>query len=277
MHALQYRGDTLEAHARINARARQRRHGAVGAALELHKHQIPYLDVAIAVFLRRARGATPHLGAVVVENLRAGSARARVPHGPEVVLIAHARDAIRGHADLVAPDLLRLVVAVVDRDPELFRREAKALRQQRPGKANRIVLEVIAEGEIPQHFEEGVVTCGVTDVLEIVVLTPGPHAALAGDRALIAPLLPPREHVLELHHARVSKQQGGVVPGHEGAARHDLMAVLLKELKEGAANVRAFHSDSSAWGSAMQRGRRCPGSRAVYAMPWAPGNAGSPL
>ena len=73
MHALEHRGDALEAHARIDARARKGRHGAVGAALELHKHQIPNFDIAIAVFLRRARGTTPHLGAMVVEDFRAGT------------------------------------------------------------------------------------------------------------------------------------------------------------------------------------------------------------
>ena len=93
----------------------------------------------------------------------------------------------------------------MDRNPELLRRQAKALRQQRPGKANGVLLEVIAEGEIPQHFEEGMVPRRVAHVLEIVVLSPGPHAALAGNGAVIAPLFPPREHVLELHHARVGE------------------------------------------------------------------------
>ena len=153
---------------------------------------------------------------MVVEDFRAGTTGARVPHGPEVILITHASDAISGHADLIAPDLLRFVIAIVDRYPELFRRQAKALRQQRPGEANRVMLEVIPKGEIPQHFEEGVVARRIADVLKVVVLPPSPHAALAGDRSVIASLFPPREHILELHHACIGKQQGGIVSGHKG-------------------------------------------------------------
>ena len=170
-------------------------------------------DIAIAVFLRRARGTTPHLGAMVVEDFRAGTTGARVPHVPEVVLITHASNAISGHADLIAPDLLRFVIAIVDRYPELFRRQAKALRQQRPGEANRVSLEIIPKGEIPQHFEEGMVARRIADAS---LYSPSPHAALAGDRTVVASLFPPCEHILELHHACIGKKQGGIVPGTRG-------------------------------------------------------------
>ena len=36
-----------------------------------------------------------------------------------------------------------------------------------------LLLEVIAEAEIAEHLEEGVVARGVADIVEIVVLAPG--------------------------------------------------------------------------------------------------------
>ena len=51
VHALHHGRDTLETHARIHGRLRQRRQRAVGRAVELHEHEVPDLDVAIAVFV----------------------------------------------------------------------------------------------------------------------------------------------------------------------------------------------------------------------------------
>lgn len=40
------------------------------------------------------------------------------------------------------------------------------------------MFEVVAEAEVTQHFEEGVVTRGVTDVFRVVVFTARTHATL---------------------------------------------------------------------------------------------------
>jgi hypothetical protein len=60
-----------------------------------------------------------------------------------------------------------------------------AKRSVRSVQAKRIAscLEVVAEAEVAEHLEEGVVPGRVADVLEIVVLAAGPHAALRADRA----------------------------------------------------------------------------------------------
>ena len=269
VHALQYRSNALKAHPRVHARARQGGHGAVGAALKLHKDEIPDLDVTIAILFRSPRGAAPNLWPVVIENLGTGAAGARIPHGPEIILVAHAGNAVGGNTDVVAPKLLGLVIAVMDRHPELFRRQTKTLREEGPGEADGITLEVIAKGEVPQHFKEGVMASGVAHVLEIVVLTPSADAALTGYGSVIGPLLSTREDILELDHPRVGKEQGGIVSWHQGTAGHDLMTVFPEELEEGAANIRAFHGDSSAWGSAGQRAKRCDGQPRSIRHGWA--------
>ena len=51
VHVLQHRGQALEAHAGVNAGLGQRRHHARGVAAELHEHEIPDLDIAVAVLV----------------------------------------------------------------------------------------------------------------------------------------------------------------------------------------------------------------------------------
>ncbi len=98
-------------------------------------------------------------------------------------------------------------------------------------------LEIIAEGEIAQHLEEGVVAGGVADVLQIVVLAAGAHAFLRRGGAHVVALLDAGEDVLELHHAGIGEHQGGIVARHQRARRHDLMAVALEIVEKSPPNV----------------------------------------
>ena len=69
VNVLQNRGEALHTHAGVNRRFRQRQHRAVfDLAVELHEHEVPNLDEAVAVFVRRARWAASDVRAVVVEN-----------------------------------------------------------------------------------------------------------------------------------------------------------------------------------------------------------------
>ena len=53
--ALQHRGDALEPHAGVDRRLRQLDALAAGKLLELHEHQVPDLDEAVAVGIRASR------------------------------------------------------------------------------------------------------------------------------------------------------------------------------------------------------------------------------
>ena len=106
--------------------------------------------------------------------------------------------------------------------------QAEILRQQVPRQLDRAFLEVVAEREVAQHLEEGVVAGGVADILEIVVLAAGAHAFLRRRGAAVGPLLEAGEDVLELHHAGVGEHQRRVVARHERARRHDLVAVAAE-------------------------------------------------
>ena len=91
---------------------------------------------------------------------------------------------------------------------------------------------------------------GVADIVEVVVLAAGAHAFLRGGGALIGPLLDAGEDVLELHHAGIGEHQGRVVARHQRRRRHDLVAVLGKEVQKGRpdlVNAAHVHPIAKAW------------------------------
>ena len=89
------------------------------------------------------------------------------------------------------------------------------LGEQFPGVAYGLALEVVAEAEITQHFEEGVVARRVADVFEVVMLAAGAHAALRRGGPLVGSRFFAGEYIFELHHARIGEEQCGVVARHQ--------------------------------------------------------------
>jgi hypothetical protein len=251
---LQHRRDSLEAHPGIDRGLGQRMHDAVFVAVELHEDVVPDLDVAVAVFLGRAGRAAGDLRAVVVEDLGAGAAGTGVAHHPEVVgrvaralVVADTDAALHRHADLFRPDVVGLVVLGIHRDPELVRRQLVDIDQQFPGVLDGVALEIIAEAEVAQHLEEGVVARGVADVFQVVVLAAGAHAFLRGGGAVVAALVEAEKDILELVHPGVGEQQRGVVVRHQRAGSHDLVAFRGEEVEELLADFGAFHGGARPW------------------------------
>src|SRR3546814_6657947 len=83
--SLKHGGVALEAHAGVDRRPRQVAPRLLVDLLELHEDEVPDLDEAVAVLVRAARRTASDVGAVIVEDLRAGPAGAGVTHSPEVV------------------------------------------------------------------------------------------------------------------------------------------------------------------------------------------------
>ena len=94
---------------------------------------------------------------------------------------------------------------------------------------------------------------GEADVLEIVVLSAGAHAFLHGNRALVIALLESKEHVFELVHARIGKEQSRVANGHKRRAAHNAMSVLREVIQKCTAN---FVSCEHLCGFVSNYGRR---------------------
>ncbi|CCJ89598.1 hypothetical protein BN132_1526 [Cronobacter turicensis 564] len=241
VNVLQHRGDTLKAHAGIHGRLRQRFHGAVSLTVKLHKHDVPDLNVAIAVFFRATRRAAPDVVAMIVENLGARAARAGIAHLPEVVgrvrrafVIADTDNTFARDPDFFFPDFVSFVIGFVDGHPQAIFRQVKPLRagQQLPGVLDSVMFEVVTEAEVAQHFEEGVVAGGVTDVFQVIVLTTGAHAALRGRRAGIITLVETKEYILELVHPGVGKQQSRVIIRDQRATGDYLVSLAMEKVEK---------------------------------------------
>jgi hypothetical protein len=166
-----------------------------------------------------------------------------VGHLPEIVrrvaralVVADADDALDGHADFLGPDVVGFVVLVVDGDGQLVGGQAVDLGQELPRVVDRVALEVVAEAEVTQHLEEGVVARRVADVFQVVVLAAGAHAALHRGRARVRARVGAEEDVLELHHAAVRQQHGRIITRHQGAGPNDRVAFGFEEFEEFVAN-----------------------------------------
>ena len=83
-----------------------------------------------------------------------------------------------GQAGDFLPEIERLVVVDIDRHHQPVGRHAELFGDQLPGKLDGALLEIVAEREIAEHLEEGVMARGVADIVEIVVLAAGAHAFL---------------------------------------------------------------------------------------------------
>ncbi len=253
MNALQHRGDALQPHAGVDARLGQGMHDAGLVAIELHEDVVPDFDVAVAILVFAAGRAAPDVLAVVVEDLGARAAGAGVAHHPEIVrgvaralVVADADHALRRHADFLRPDVVGLVVLGIHRDPELVGRQAIDIDQQFPGVLDGVALEIVAEAEVAQHLEEGVMPRRVADVFQVVVLAAGAHAFLRRRGAVVAALVEAEEHVLELVHPGVGKQQRRIVVRHQRTGGHDLVALRGKKIEELLADFGAFHGGTQA-------------------------------
>ncbi len=228
--ALQDGGDALKPHAGIDGRLGQIDPRRLVDLLELHEDEVPELQEAIAVFLRRARRAADDRLALIVEDLRAIAARADRAHGPEIFLMPD--DSLVRQAGDLLPKTARHVVARIDRHPEPVLRKTELLGDEVPGELDCTLLEVVPEGEVAEHLEEGVVARGVADIVEVVVLAAGAHDLLRGDRARVRRLRFAGEIVLELDHAGIGEYQRRVVARDERPGRHAFVPLAGEVVQE---------------------------------------------
>ena len=207
-HALYDGGEPFEAHAGIDIFMGQRREVAGLVAVILHKDEVPYLQVTVAVAANGAgRLAAGELLSLVVNYLRAGAAGTYRSRRPEVVVRAEAEDALLRKADLLMPDVVGLVVVKIDGGVEPVGIEADALGEELPGPGNDLRLEIVAEAEIAQHLKKGMMARRASDVFNVVRA----HALLRGRRACHLRRLQTEKVRLEGHHARYRKEERRVV------------------------------------------------------------------
>ncbi len=280
--ALEEGGHPLQAHTGVDVLAGEfaedRVAGLAGAlaALVLHEDEVPELHVPVLVDFRATRPA--ELGPPVVVQLRAGPARSRHAHRPEVVLVAARDDALLRKPGDLAPQGACLVVGVVHGDPDLLGVQAVSavgdgLGGQLPGEPDGVFLEVVAEREVAVHLEERAVPGGLADLFDVQ----RPHALLHAGRPR-----PGRCHLtgqvrLEGHHARVDEQQGRV-RRRQRRAGDDGVAALGEEVEEAGADLGGTQRGLRGGRWRWRKGTVAVGRRAVRLRspprpvpPWRPG------
>ena len=152
--ALGHRRETFESHAGIDARLRERIGRACAVAVELHEHQVPDLNDPVPSPFGVSSPAPMAPGRSAV-RARPG---ARVGHLPEVVLLAWRTmrlgdTPIFRHNRSASSSSRKIVIHI-----RSF--EARPPTSGTPSRPDGLLLEVIAEGKVAEHFEEGVMASG---------------------------------------------------------------------------------------------------------------------
>ena len=144
---------------------------------------------------------------------------------PEIIRLAHSLNVRRIEADLLRPDVICLIVLLIDRHMDSLRRHADYLREEFPRPGDRLALEIIAEGEIAQHLKKGAVARGFAHILDIrrahALLTGGHAAARRGDLS--------GKILLHWRHARIDEQKALIPLRDERKAWQPQMPLALKK------------------------------------------------
>ena len=139
------------------------------------------------------------------------------------------------------PDLRSLVVSLEDCDVQAILGQLQFLRHELPREANGVLLEVIAEGEVPKHLEERMVARREADILEVIVLAARANALLRGRRTLVGARLLAGEDVFELVHSCIGEQECRIVLRDERRTRDDSVSVAFEVVQESGADFGGFH------------------------------------
>ena len=242
---LQHCRDALEPHTGVDGRPRQRGKRPARITVVLHEDQVPDLEPAVAL-ARGTQAASPRLllragqmVALVEVHLGAWPAGPGVAHGPEIVLLSQAQDAVIRQPGHILPEPEGVVVLREHGRLEPVLGQPILPRQELPAKGNGLPLEVVAEREIPKHLEKGVMPRGPAHILEVVVLAARAHALLGGDRTHVVPALVAQEYRFELDHAGIGEQERGILGRHQRRGADHTVAVPREVVEEALANLGA--------------------------------------
>ena len=169
----------FQPHSRIDAGLGQRGHLPILLPIKLHEDQVPELQKPVALTGNPAIGPPASNSVPLIDdNLRAGTARPRLSHGPKIVLLAQSNNPLRWDSHLSMPDVKSLFILLVDGNPELFLGKTQMMGKQIPPELNGTLFEIVPEGKIPQHLEKGMVAGRLSYIFQVVVFSPRPYTLL---------------------------------------------------------------------------------------------------
>ena len=172
---LKDRRDPFQAGPGVDRWSRQRVVLAPLSSFELHEDEIPDLHEQVGLAggqeLLRVELAGRARGSEIVVQLRARATWTGFAHLPEVLFVAQPEDSLRRQLRALEPEVVGLVISVVNRRPDAVHFQAQVLGHELPGVRDRLGLEVVPEGEVAQHLEEGVMPGRHSHLFEVVVLS----------------------------------------------------------------------------------------------------------
>ena len=133
---------------------------------------------------------------------------------PEVISLAELYYMALRHTDNVTPKSVCLVIMLINRGPKKIGGDLKSYGEEFPRPRNRLVFEVITEGEVTEHLEIRTVTGGMTYSLKVR----SSYALLAGAYAIAGRNLLACEILLHRRHTRIYKKKRLIVIGNERKA-----------------------------------------------------------
>ena len=239
----------------------QGREGAVWVCIELDEDEVPDFDAASGSLVDESTFGVAERGEVDVE-FGAWSAGTGVAHHPEVVFLVSVDDVDVGvevsGAEQSCPDFPSFLitfggiifgsVGLVDSCVEAISGEAPPFHDEFPRPLDGFFFEVIAEGPVPEHFEERVVVGVETDVFEVVVFSTGADALLGigcarvgawdgvGACGCVGQCLAQKDGD-ELVHPRVGEEQVGGI-WEEAGGGDDGVAFFSEEIEERLPDLR---------------------------------------
>ena len=239
--ALQNGGDPFESHAGIDVALGERFILAFGSLVVLHEDVVPDLNPAlvgrIELFRRRQfAGPVEHFGIRTAGTGNAGGT-------PPVVFFAEFGDPFGRDAEGV-PEFPGgfveggVLVTGEDTHREPFDRDVEVLLagQEFETEMDRLLLEVVAERPVAEHFEEGEVD-GVADLVDVA----GADALLKVGEPFPGGMFRPLEIGDEGVHSGGGEEAGRIVFRNHRSALNLLMALRLEELDV----FTAFHGEFS--------------------------------
>ena len=144
-------------------------------------------------------------------DLAARAARTCIAHLPEVVVFVETENMFRVNVGIFEPELLCLVIFSENGDVKARFVEFENFGDKFPCVFYRIFLEVVAEREVSEHLEKGVVTRREADIFKVIVLSAGSHALLSTACTGVASFLEPEKKFFELVHSGVCEEQSLVL------------------------------------------------------------------
>ena len=208
---------------------------------ELVEDEVPDLQEAVPLRVGGRASVRAVGGAAVVVDLAAGAGRPGLAGGPGDVLEGELLDVVGRQADDAGPVVVGDLVLLPDGHPQAVAVEPVAAfgdgrGQQAPGQVDGALLEVVPEGEVAVHLEEGAVAGRLAHVVDVVGADALLHRGGPGPRSRLGA----QDVGDEGNHAG-DREEDRRVGRDERHRRSDMVVVLLEVVEPASTDLSGTH------------------------------------